>query len=58
MKNFATAILIAVSTCAAANTGIITGGEIHSRETFKFGRFVTKMRGPVTEGTVAEMYTI
>jgi len=53
MKNFATAILIAVSTCAAADTGVITGGEIHSRETFKFGRFVTKMRGPFTEGTVA-----
>jgi len=53
MKNFATTIIVAVSTCAAADTSVITGSEIHSREAFKFGRFVTKMRGPITEGTVA-----
>jgi len=58
MKNFAAAIIFAIGACAAADTDVITGAEIHSRDTFKFGRFVASMRGPVTEGTVAELYTI
>ena len=58
MKNFIKATILAIGTCSAADTGVITGGEIHLMESFKFGRFVTSMRGPAAKGTVASFYTM
>jgi len=41
MKNFATAVMLAVGAVAKINP--YNAGELHSKETYKYGRFVTSM---------------
>jgi len=54
MKNFATAILLAIG--ASANITPFNGGELHSKDTFKYGRFVTSMKSSSAKGTGSFFY--
>jgi len=57
MKNFAAAIILSIATYATAEGSMYTSGEIKTKEAFKYGRFVTSMRGPVAKGTIASFFT-
>ena len=43
MKNFAAAIMLAIG-AYAANSKPYASGALHSKETFKYGKFVTSMK--------------
>ena len=57
MKNFAATIILSIAAYAEAKSTVYTSGEIKTRDTFKYGRFVTSMRGPVSKGTIASFFT-
>jgi len=54
MKNFATAVLLAIGASATINP--FNAGELHSKETFKYGRFVTSMKSSNAKGTGSFFY--
>ena len=56
MKNFAAAIILSIANYAIAEGSMYTSGEIKTKEAFKYGRFVTSMRGPVAKGTIASFF--
>jgi len=57
MKNFAATIIVSIASLASADTSVYSSGEIKTKEAFKYGRFVTSMRGPVAKGTIATFFT-
>jgi len=60
MKTIAAAIILAMGEVFAAemvNKPYISG-EVHSKETFTYGRFVTRMKGSNMKGTLASFLTL
>lgn len=61
MKTIAAAIILTMGEVFAAkeqwNKPYISG-EVHSKETFTYGRFVTRMKGSNMQGTLASFLTL
>jgi beta-glucanase (GH16 family) len=54
MKNFTAAIMLAVGACAKQphpSHQPYTGGDLHSLDTFLYGRFVASMKSSQAKGT-------
>jgi beta-glucanase (GH16 family) len=54
MKNFTAAIMLAIGACADwrhPETQPYTGGDLHSKDTFLYGRFVASMKSSQAKGT-------
>ena len=54
MKNFATALMLAIGANAMDKPNV--AGELHSKDTFKYGRFVARMQASDALGTGSAFY--